>query len=118
MWSRLTTAQRAFASRNIGMTCFTRYGNRKDSRFFVIAEEGDTLLGCIFGEVRSWEFNSVPCGWVGTVSVEPNLRMGGIGQHSLQGNLPLFPQGRCDQDPHHDPRAMRPTLCRSSARRV
>ena len=30
-------------------------------------------------EDRSWEFNSVPCGWVGTVSVEPNLRMGGIG---------------------------------------
>ena len=58
---------------------FTRYGNRKDSRFFLIAEENGTLLGCIFGEVRSWEFNSVPCGWVGTVSVEPDLRMGGIG---------------------------------------
>tara|TARA_R110000751_G_scaffold1448_1_gene5415 strand:+ start:11965 stop:12495 length:531 start_codon:yes stop_codon:yes gene_type:complete len=58
---------------------FVRYGNRKDSRFFLIAEEGDTLLGCIFGEVRSWEFNSVPCGWVGTVSVEPDLRMGGVG---------------------------------------
>ena len=58
---------------------FTRYGNRKDSRFFLIAEEKGQLLGCIFGEVRSWEFNSVPCGWVGTVSVEPDLRMGGIG---------------------------------------
>ncbi len=58
---------------------FVRYGNRKDSRFFLVAEEGETLLGCIFGEVRSWEFNSVPCGWVGTVSVEPDLRMGGIG---------------------------------------
>ncbi|MDP2697025.1 GNAT family N-acetyltransferase [Thalassospira sp.] len=58
---------------------FVRYGNRKDQRFFLVAEEKGQLLGCIFGEVRSWEFNSVPCGWVGTVSVEPDLRMGGIG---------------------------------------
>lgn len=58
---------------------FVRYGNRKDKRFFLIAEQKKKLLGCIFGEVRAWEFNSVPCGWVGTVSVEPDLRMGGIG---------------------------------------
>ena len=53
---------------------FERFANRKDRRFFLVGESREgRLVGCILGEIRSWEFNSVPCGWVITVSVEPAL---------------------------------------------
>ena len=60
---------------------FARYAERPASRFFLVAQGEDTgrLLGCILGQVRAWEFNSVPCGWVVTVSVAPDWRMSGIG---------------------------------------
>lgn len=71
---------------------FTRYANRRDQRFFLVAEEGGVILGCILGEVRAWEFNSVPCGWVVTVSVQPGLRMGGIGTVLFDAMCACFKQ--------------------------
>ena len=52
-------------------------------RFFLVAEAGSRVLGFIIGEVRAWEFGSEPCGWVFAVSVDPEARLGGIGERLL-----------------------------------
>jgi ribosomal protein S18 acetylase RimI-like enzyme len=65
---------------------FDGYGRRRSrERFFLTAEPLETktmpkLLGFIVGEVRAWEFGSVPCGWIFALSVEPNARLHGIGE--------------------------------------
>jgi ribosomal protein S18 acetylase RimI-like enzyme len=48
-------------------------------RFFLIASDGDTVLGFIIGEVRAWEFGSPPCGWVFAIGVHNHLRQSGVG---------------------------------------
>ncbi len=64
---------------------FRRYGKqRRAERFCLVAESradrsGPPLLGFIIGEVRAWEFGSAPCGWVFALSVEPKVRLHGIG---------------------------------------
>ena len=64
---------------------FRRYGKqRSHERFFLIAESRmdrsvSNFLGLIIGEVRAWEFGSSPCGWVFAMSVEPKVRLHGIG---------------------------------------
>jgi GNAT superfamily N-acetyltransferase len=65
---------------------FEEYGRRRaKGRFFLVAEPtaraAETqILGFIIGEVRAWEFGSAPCGWVFALSVEPNARLGGVGE--------------------------------------
>jgi GNAT superfamily N-acetyltransferase len=65
---------------------FKRYGSgRPRDRFFLMAEPLDRkaaprLLGFIIGEVRAWEFGSSPCGWIFALSVEPGVRLQGIGE--------------------------------------
>ena len=64
---------------------FRRYGNsRHRQSFFLVAEksvdEGRPVVGFIVGEIRAWEFGSAPCGWVFALSVEPHLRLSGIGR--------------------------------------
>lgn len=63
---------------------FERYGQRRrQERFFLLAEavpQEGTVLGFIVGEIRAWEFGSEPCGWVLALSVEPDVRLHGIGQ--------------------------------------
>jgi ribosomal protein S18 acetylase RimI-like enzyme len=51
----------------------------KRYRFFLVACEGDTVLGFIIGEIRAWEFGSPPCGWVFAIGVRNQLRQGGVG---------------------------------------
>lgn len=64
---------------------FHRYGKRRrHERFFFVAEHrmhrAETrFLGFIIGEIRAWEFGSTPCGWVFALSVEPKMRLRGIG---------------------------------------
>lgn len=70
---------------------FERFANRKDRRFFLVGESREgRLLGCVLGEIRSWEFNSVPCGWVITISVEPDLRESGIGSVLFEAMTQCF----------------------------
>lgn len=67
-----------------------RYGRRRTSeRFFFVAEaapkRGDPrVVGFIIGEVRAWEFGSAPCGWIFALSVEPELRLRGVGSAMLE----------------------------------
>ena len=69
---------------------FLRYGKqRRRERFFLVAEncgdqESSRLLGFIIGEIRAWEFGSTPCGWVFALSVEPNMRLHGVGSALLE----------------------------------
>lgn len=76
---------------------FDRYNNRstdvddddqpksvKRYRFFLVACDGDTVLGFIIGEVRAWEFGSPPCGWIFAVGVRDNIRQGGVGHVLLE----------------------------------
>ncbi|CAA7619540.1 conserved hypothetical protein [Candidatus Terasakiella magnetica] len=51
----------------------------KQHRFFLVASDGDTVLGFIIGEVRAWEFGSPPCGWVFAISVRNQFRQSGVG---------------------------------------
>lgn len=69
---------------------FSRYGRqRSHERFFLVAESRteetvSNFLGFIIGEVRAWEFGSSPCGWVFALSVEPKVRLSGIGSALLE----------------------------------
>ncbi|MBF0166502.1 MAG: GNAT family N-acetyltransferase [Alphaproteobacteria bacterium] len=64
---------------------FERYGGRRKGRFFLMAEDGNKkLLGYIMGEVRAWEFDSPPCGWVFGINVDSDGRLGGIGTALFQ----------------------------------
>ena len=58
-------------------------GGKKD-RLFLVAENGDEVVGFIIGEVRAWEFGSPPCGWVFALTVAPKARQMGIGQQMLE----------------------------------
>jgi GNAT superfamily N-acetyltransferase len=64
---------------------FRRYGKQRlHERFFLVAENRagkakPSVLGFIIGEIRAWEFGSTPCGWVFALSVEPDMRLHGVG---------------------------------------
>lgn len=68
---------------------FRRYGKQRlHERFFLVAEKrlgraNPRVLGFIIGEIRAWEFGSPPCGWVFALSVEPGMRLHGIGSALL-----------------------------------
>jgi len=69
---------------------FNRYGKQRSrERFFLVAESrvnrsAPNFLGFIIGEIRAWEFGSSPCGWVFALSVEPKVRLHGIGSALLE----------------------------------
>jgi ribosomal protein S18 acetylase RimI-like enzyme len=69
---------------------FRRYGKQRlHERFFLVAENrmdraAPHVLGFIIGEIRAWEFGSTPCGWVFALSVEPEMRLHGIGSALLE----------------------------------
>ena len=64
---------------------FRRYGRRRlGERFFLVAESRlgsvkPRVQGFIVGEIRAWEFGSAPCGWVFALSVDPAVRLHGVG---------------------------------------
>jgi GNAT superfamily N-acetyltransferase len=82
---------------------FLRYGRqRRSERFFLVAEnrgdrEGTRLLGFIIGEIRAWEFGSTPCGWVFALSVEPNMRLHGVGSALLEAISTEFKMAGVDK---------------------
>lgn len=51
----------------------------KRYRFFLVACDGNTVLGFIIGEIRAWEFGSPPCGWIFAIGVRSEIRQGGVG---------------------------------------
>jgi ribosomal protein S18 acetylase RimI-like enzyme len=72
-----------------------RYRERRAGEgFFFIAEgaggESPEVLGYVIGEVRAWEFGSAPCGWVFALSVQPETRQRGVGEHLLNAISDAF----------------------------
>lgn len=65
---------------------FARYGQRRSKDgFFLVADLRDRgaeagILGFIIGDVRAWEFGSAPCGWIIALSVQPEVRLHGVGE--------------------------------------
>jgi ribosomal protein S18 acetylase RimI-like enzyme len=63
---------------------YRRYGvGGQGLRHFLVAVEGDRVLGFVIGEVRDWEFGSPPCGWVFAIDVDPRGRQMGVGAQLL-----------------------------------
>jgi GNAT superfamily N-acetyltransferase len=61
-----------------------RYGVAGDAqRQFLVAEAEGRVVGFVIGEVRDWEFGSPPCGWVFTIDVLPDARLGGVATRLL-----------------------------------
>lgn len=56
---------------------FRHYSADHDGRAFLVAETWPDrrFLGFIIGEVRAWEFNSPPCGWIFALGVTPGARL-------------------------------------------
>ncbi len=70
---------------------FERYGRARGAeRLFLVAAEGESILGFIVGEVRDWEFGSAPCGWVFGINVQPDARLSGIGTQLLASICDAF----------------------------
>ncbi len=57
---------------------FRRFGGAQDGRYFLVAEKGGQIAGFIVGEIRAWEFGSPPGGWVFSLTVDPDTRLGGV----------------------------------------
>lgn len=71
---------------------FADYGRRRNTRFFLVAEERSKLVGFIVGEIRAWEFGSVPCGWVLAAEVDANARLRRIGTMLVDAIVDCFKQ--------------------------
>lgn len=63
---------------------------RAQPRWFLVARDGDRVVGYILGEVRAWEFGSPPCGWIFAIGVAPGLRLGGVGTQLLNALIERF----------------------------
>ncbi len=57
---------------------FRRFGLGQEGRHFLVATIDNHITGFIVGEIRAWEFGSPPGGWVFSLTVDPNTRLGGI----------------------------------------
>ena len=64
---------------------YRRYGLAAsgEQRHFLVALQGDRVVGFLIGEVRDWEFGSPPCGWVFAIDIDPGARQGGIATRLL-----------------------------------
>jgi GNAT superfamily N-acetyltransferase len=68
------------------------YSRRGKTHFFLVAEEQRKLVGFIVGEIRAWEFGSVPCGWVLAAEVDANSRLRRIGTMLVEAIVDRFRQ--------------------------
>jgi ribosomal protein S18 acetylase RimI-like enzyme len=70
------------------------YGRRGPDLPFLVAEieggDAPRLAGFAIGEVRAWEFGSPPCGWVFALTVDPALRLAGIGSRLMDAIADRF----------------------------
>jgi ribosomal protein S18 acetylase RimI-like enzyme len=74
--------------RDYWLSIYRRYGDSGgDSgqleRQFLVADDGERVVGFVIGEVRDWEFGSPPCGWVFAIDVKPDSRQAGVGTRLL-----------------------------------
>jgi len=64
---------------------YRRYGTGQEAeRQFLVAVANGDVVGFVIGEIRDWEFGSLPCGWVFAIDVDPRARLGGVGTKLLR----------------------------------
>jgi len=68
------------------------YTGNREKHFFLVAVRDGQIIGFIIGEIRAWEFGSAPCGWVFTIGVKPDNRLGRVGSELLDELCNLFHQ--------------------------
>lgn len=78
------------AKRKYWKETFARYGGRRRSPFFLVAEQRGRIEGFIIGEVRTWEFGEPPCGWVFALQVRPKTRLKGVGTQLFEALCDAF----------------------------
>lgn len=70
--------------RDYWQSLYRRYADAvATGQHFLVAVNGDTVVGFVIGEVRDWEFGSPPCGWVFAIDVRPDARLAGTATHLL-----------------------------------
>lgn len=69
-------------------------GSRRSPRRVGLAAQdaAETLVGYLLGEVRAFEFGSVPCGWIFAVGVAPDRLRNGIASALLHEACRRFRQ--------------------------
>lgn len=76
---------------------FRRFGGLQDGRHFLVAEKDDLIIGFIVGEIRAWEFGSPPGGWVFSLTVDPDTRLGGVATVMFDTICSCFRQAGVDK---------------------
>lgn len=71
---------------------YADYKRLKDSHCFLVAFQGEEVMGFIMGEVRAWEFGSEPCGWVSAIGIKQDSKLTGIGSKLLDNLCRYFKQ--------------------------
>jgi ribosomal protein S18 acetylase RimI-like enzyme len=87
----IDTAVTGLEKRAYWTSVYRRYGTvgRGEQKFLVALVDG-RVVGYVIGEVRDWEFGSPPCGWVFAISVDPQVRLAGIGTRLLEAISAVF----------------------------
>lgn len=71
--------------RDYWQSLYRRYADAvATGQHFLVAVNGDTVVGFVIGEVRDWEFGSPPCGWVFAIDVRPDARLAGTATQLLK----------------------------------
>ena len=86
----LDAANTGMAKPHYWKELFADYGRRRSSRFFLVAEHAGRLVGFVVGEIRAWEFGSVPCGWVLAIEVDPDTRLRRVGTMLIEAIVARF----------------------------
>jgi ribosomal protein S18 acetylase RimI-like enzyme len=82
---------------------FVRGGARRAAgggdafRLALGATASGRLAGYLFGEVRAFEFGSIPCGWIFAVGVDPDLARRGVASALLEEACLRFRAARVAQ---------------------
>lgn len=86
----LDAANTGMAKPHYWRDLFADYGRRRNTRFCLIAEDDGGLVGFVLGEIRAWEFGSVPCGWVLAIEIEADARLRRIGTMLFEAIVACF----------------------------
>ena len=79
--------------RDYWKSLYRRYADAvATGQHFLVAVNGDEVIGFVIGEVRDWEFGSPPCGWVFAIDVRPTARLAGTATHMLKAICDEFRQ--------------------------
>lgn len=74
-----------------------RFGGGQEGRYFLVAEKEGEIAGFIVGEIRAWEFGAPPGGWVFSLTVNPDTRLGGVATMMFENICQCFRDAGVDK---------------------